>query len=141
MNVIKQWDSPQTFFYCDPPYPEAVQGHYDGYSITDFQNLVSTLNECQGSFLLSNYDQPGMEIPDDWERFEFDAYCSSSCKGRVNVDRSSIVETDYDERKRTEVVWRRFNKVPVRSEIQALYDSGRFNCFVAKDQNSMYEDW
>lgn len=128
LKVIKQWDSPQTFFYCDPPYPGAHQGHYCGYSLEDFRTLVETLDQCQGSFLLSNYDQPSINIPQNWERFEFGAVASS--RGRVGYDRSKKCDESDQNRKRTEVVWRRFNRVPVRKDIQKLYDSGKFDCFV-----------
>ena len=53
LSVIKRWDSPQTLFYCDPPYPKTEQGHYAGYTVDDFRRLVETLNQCQGAFLLS----------------------------------------------------------------------------------------
>jgi DNA adenine methylase len=129
LKIIKQWDSPQTFFYCDPPYPEADQGHYCGYTLGNFRELVSTLDNCQGSFLLSNYDQP-IEMPADWERFEFEANASSL--GRVGYDRSKKADESDQNRKRTEVVWRRFNRVPVREEIQKLYDSGAFDCFASQ---------
>ena len=127
LKVIKQWDSPQTFFYCDPPYPGTDCGHYCGYTIADFQALVDTLKDAQGSFILSNYDQPQVMIPDDWERFEFEATASS--RGRVGYDRSKKMDESEQNRKRTEVVWRRFNRVPVREEIQKLYDSGAYDCF------------
>lgn len=130
ITVIKQWDSPQTFFYCDPPYPDADQGHYKGFSVEDMQMLVNTLDKCQGSFILSNYDQPSIAIPENWERFEFSAVVSSLA--RVGYDRSKKVEESTQNRNRTEVVWRRFNRVPVREEIQKLYDSGKYDCFQGK---------
>jgi DNA adenine methylase len=126
LKIIKQWDSPQTFFYCDPPYPGTNCKSYKGYTLEDFQALVNTLDACQGSFILSNYDQP-IEMPQDWERFEFEAYASS--RGRGGYDRSKKADESGQNRKRTEIVWRRFNKVPVREEIQKLYDSGAFDCF------------
>jgi DNA adenine methylase len=129
LTVIRQWDSPQTFFYCDPPYPGTECGHYGGYTVEDFQALVSTLNECQGSFILSNYEQAGANIPDDWERFEFEATMSS--KGRVGYDRSKKADESHQNRERTEVVWRRFNRVPMRDEIKRLYASGAFDCFAS----------
>jgi hypothetical protein len=92
---------------------------------------VSTLDNCQGSFLLSNYDQ-GIEMPADWERFEFGA--NSSSHGRVGHDRSQKADESGKNRKRTEVVWRRFNRVPVREEIQKLYNSGAFDCFASKQE-------
>lgn len=126
LKIIKQFDSPQTFFYCDPPYPGTDCGSYKGYTLEHFEELVNTLDTCQGSFILSNYDQP-IEMPKDWERFEFETNASS--KGRVGYDRSKKADESDQNRKRTEVVWRRFNKVPVREEIQKLYDSGAFDCF------------
>ena len=127
LKIIRQWDSPQTFFYCDPPYPGTNCGHYRGYTIADFQALVDTLNNAQGSFLLSNYDQPDASIPADWERFEFEATASS--RRRVGYDRAKKMDETEQNRKRTEVVWRRFNRVPVREEIQKLYDTGAYDCF------------
>jgi len=140
LTCIKQWDSPQTFFYCDPPYPNADQGHYSGYTLDDFQNLVDTLDQCQGSFMLSNYNQE-IIFPSDWERFEFNSYCSASAKGRVRSDRSrKATKEELGNIKRTEVLWRRLNKVPVRKEIQKLYDSGKFDCFAkCKRQMSLNE--
>ena len=126
LKIIKQWDSPQTFFYCDPPYPSAEQGHYGGYTLEHFQALVSTLDTCQGSFILSNYDQP-IEMPKDWERFEFEATASS--RGRVGYDRSKKADESDQNRKRTEVVWRRFSRILPREEIRKLYDSGAYDCF------------
>ena len=131
LKIIKQWDSPQTFFYCDPPYPGTDCGSYKGYTLEHFQALVNTLDTCQGSFILSNYNQP-IEMPKDWERFEFEANASS--RRRVGYDRSKKADESNQNRKRTEVVWRRFNKVPVREEIQKLYDSGAYDCFAKPAQ-------
>jgi len=134
LKIIKQWDSPQTFFYCDPPYPGTNCGSYKSYTLEHFQALVNTLDTCQGSFILSNYNQP-IEMPKDWERFEFEANASS--RGRVGYDRSKKADESHQNRKRTEVVWRRFNKVPVREEIQKLYDSSAFDCF-AKPEKELW---
>jgi DNA adenine methylase len=136
LKIIRQWDSPQTFFYCDPPYPDSEQGHYAGYTIADFQALVDTLKDVQGSFILSNYDQPDASIPADWERFEFEATASSG--RRVGYDRSKKMDESDQNRKRTEVVWRRFNRVPVREEIQKLYNSGAYDCF-AKPTEELWQ--
>lgn len=126
LAVIRTWDSPQTFFYCDPPYIGADQGHYSGYSLNDFQNLVNALDNCSGSFLLSHYESAA-KIPESWERFQFDAVASSTA--RVGYDRSQKKDESTQNRKRTEIVYRRLNTVPVRPEIQKVYDSGAFDCF------------
>jgi DNA adenine methylase len=118
LNVIKNWDSPQTLFYCDPPYPGTAQGHYAGYTIDDFRALVSTLDSCVGSFVLSNYDQPDVEIPSDWERFEFGAYSSVCLHHRHHSQKG---------KRRTEVVWRRFNTEPIQPELAKVLMSGAFD--------------
>ena len=53
--VIKTRDREDSFFYCDPPYVGAVQGHYSGYLERDFDALLSTLATVKGKFLLSSY--------------------------------------------------------------------------------------
>jgi DNA adenine methylase len=55
LRIIRSRDTPETFCYCDPPYIGADQGHYDGYSQADFENLLDTLANMQGKFLLSSY--------------------------------------------------------------------------------------
>ena len=55
LYVIRSRDTEKTFFYCDPPYYNSDCGHYDGYSIEDFEALLKTLSGIKGKFLLSSY--------------------------------------------------------------------------------------
>jgi DNA adenine methylase len=57
LKFIKRWDSPQTLFYCDPPYPGTNLGHYSGYTMEDYQALCDALDNAKGSYILSNYSQ------------------------------------------------------------------------------------
>lgn len=126
LECIKKWDSPHTFFYCDPPYPGTHQGHYGGYTLGAFQALVNTLDQAQGSFILSNYDQPDATIPGGWVRHEIKTVmCAAGTSRKAG------------ETKRTEILWRRFNQVPVRKDIKALYDKGKFDCFSSQQQLSI----
>ena len=106
LDFIKLWDSPYTLFYCDPPYPGAHQGHYSGYTPGDFDALVEVLDNCQGSFVLSNYDQPG--VPDHWRRVEIEAVMSAA-NGRNRETQS-----------RTEVLWIMDRSGNVREDIRPL---------------------
>lgn len=117
LDCIRKWDSPQTFFYCDPPYPKTNQGHYGGYTAQDFQDLVDTLDQCDGSFILSNYHQPEATIPDDWQVVE------------IETRMSAAHAKDGTRGKRTEVLWIRDARKPVRPSLQKLYDAGKFDCF------------
>jgi DNA adenine methylase len=55
IEVIKLWDSEDTFFYCDPPYYNSDMGHYSGYTKQDFEKLLQALAVIKGKFLLSSY--------------------------------------------------------------------------------------
>jgi DNA adenine methylase len=55
LRVIRGRDVSDAFFYIDPPYVGADQGHYDGYSQEDFDNLLKLLETIQGKFLLSSF--------------------------------------------------------------------------------------
>jgi DNA adenine methylase len=56
LTVIKNYDSTETFFYIDPPYIGADQGHYNGYTDYDFTELLDFLVTIKGKFLLSSYN-------------------------------------------------------------------------------------
>ena len=58
LYVIRSRDTGDSFFYCDPPYFNSDCGHYDGYSEQDFENLLKTLSEIKGKFLMSSYPSP-----------------------------------------------------------------------------------
>ncbi len=55
LEVITTRDTPDSFFYCDPPYFNSDCGHYGGYSVENFKNLLSLLSQIKGKFLLSSY--------------------------------------------------------------------------------------
>ena len=56
-DLIELKDTPDTFFYCDPPYVSSQQGHYEGYKESDFLNLLNCLQNIKGKFLLSSYPE------------------------------------------------------------------------------------
>jgi DNA adenine methylase len=56
VEVVKQYDSPGTFHYIDPPYPNSECAHYKGYSFADLERLLIVLRDIEGKFLLSNYN-------------------------------------------------------------------------------------
>jgi len=55
LRIIGSRDTARTFFYLDPPYVGADQGHYDGYTQMDFDALLGILESIQGKFLLSSF--------------------------------------------------------------------------------------
>ncbi len=55
IKVINRCDDKETFIYADPPYIGSDQGHYKGYSESDYRELLDTLVKVKGKFLLSSY--------------------------------------------------------------------------------------
>ena len=88
-DVIKKYDSPTSYFYCDPPYYVVGEGNY--YSNHDFgrndhERLASALKEIQGKFSLSYYDFPLLSewFPENeykWEKKLF-AKAAAAKKGK-----------------------------------------------------------
>lgn len=117
LSIIDRWDSPQTCFYCDPPYPGTHLDPYKGYTIDDYQNLVERLDSIQGSFVLSSYAQ-GNE-PEHWARIDRATKCHASGKGKTNnKDRSrELTNEELGNRKRTESLFIMLNRSPVRPQL------------------------
>lgn len=54
---LGRYDSQQTVFYLDPPYPKnGVNYYHNMRSIEDHQRLAARLKETQGKWILSSYD-------------------------------------------------------------------------------------
>ena len=62
-KVIMARNTIDAFHYVDPPYVidennSVNQGHYNGYTQSDYRRLLDTLSEVKGKFLLSSYPSP-----------------------------------------------------------------------------------
>jgi len=59
VNVIKRYDSKETLFYCDPPYPHESRGDSKAYKyeMTDDEHreLAEALHNIEGKVALSGY--------------------------------------------------------------------------------------
>lgn len=54
-ELILKLDGDDVFFYFDPPYINAGQGHYFGYTEEEFLEFLGYLPMIKGKFLLSSY--------------------------------------------------------------------------------------
>jgi DNA adenine methylase len=74
LRVIRSRDTPDAFFYLDPPYAGADQGHYGGYAREGFDALLGLPEGIQGKFPLSSYRNkalPEFIRRNGWHMVEF----------------------------------------------------------------------
>ena len=74
-EVIKKYDSPNVYFYVDPPYHTVGEGVYysnHNFDRNDHERLANSLKNIQGKFSLSYYDFPLLSewFPKDQYKWE-----------------------------------------------------------------------
>jgi DNA adenine methylase len=98
LPLIKKTDAPETFFYIDPPYIGADQGHYKGYSAGDFQRLLDILTGLSGKFILSSY--PGDILnkyasKNNWSRISLDKFNSMKNDNGHLLKKTEVLTANY----------------------------------------------
>lgn len=122
LRFIERWDSPQTLFYCDPPYINTDKGHYSQYTQDDWIALCDLLDSIQGSYILSNYNQDYEPRSYD-KKLTFDTASTALSTGKVHKarDRSRKSDAaDIGNFKRTEVLWVCDRSGNMRSELKKI---------------------
>ena len=71
--LIRQYDRPNAFFYCDPPY-YSTEGYYQnvGFTTADHERLRNALTAIKGKFLVSYNDCP--EIRELYKGYKMYSY-------------------------------------------------------------------
>ena len=93
-KVIKSRDTSESFHYVDPPYINSNQGHYGGYSEQDYKNLLDTLSNIEGKFLLSSYPSEILEAyiqKNNWYSIHIEKPLSAS-KAKLGKKRPRKIE-------------------------------------------------
>ena len=73
LDVIRRYDSPDTLFYCDPPYPHESRRSLNTYayemSDRNHEELADALHVAKGAVAISGYRCPLMDrLYGDWRR-------------------------------------------------------------------------
>ena len=100
INVIKLKDSPTTFFYLDPPYVGSDMGHYQGYTQQDFDNLIDTLSQIQGKFILSSYPNEALDSARNlfgWKPLDLDKQLSMRNDKTVNKRKTECITYNFEQ--------------------------------------------
>ena len=100
VEVIQRYDSEETLFYCDPPYPHASRSDANAYGFEmkdrEHQALAEVLHTVRGKVAISGYHCALMdELYGDWQCIE-----SAPKKAHSTNTRSDNVKQD-----RVEVLW------------------------------------
>lgn len=108
IEVIKRYDSAETLFYCDPPYPHGSRGDANAYAheMTDEQHreLALVLRQVRGKVVLSSYQCELMdELYGDWRRIE----ASEKIVHSVKTPRREILWLNYETEE--ELAWQKAN--------------------------------
>lgn len=96
LKVIKRYDSPDTLFYCDPPYPHGSRGDKNAYryEMSDLMhmNLAEALKNVKGKVAISGYRCELMDkLYKDWNMRVAKTKKALSIKS----DRTEILWTNY----------------------------------------------
>lgn len=108
INVIRRYDSPETLFYCDPPYPHESRGDSKAYRYEmtddDHRMLAAVLHDVKGKVALSGYHSDLMdELYGDWACVEAPPKTIHS----VKQQRTEVLWINYPIEETT--AWRKSN--------------------------------
>jgi DNA adenine methylase len=103
-DVIKKYDSPKTYFYCDPPYYK-TEDYYANhqFGVDTHERLSNCLKSISGKFSLSYYDFPKLSewFPKEqftWKNKEF-AKAAMAKSGQSQTKGTEILIMNYGQNK------------------------------------------
>ena len=87
-NVMDKYDSPETYYYLDPPYYK-TENYYSAHDFDDDDHgrLCGMLHHIEGKFGLSYYEFPKLSewLPKDQYRWESKGFAKAASAGRKSV--------------------------------------------------------
>ena len=112
IEVIRRFDSPETLFYCDPPYVHESRSDINAYayemSNDEHRELAEVLHKVEGKVALSGYQSDLMgELYGDWKYIEAPTKKAHSTNTGANNNKQN----------RTEVLWVNY-EINVSTEYQ-----------------------
>ena len=113
LDIIKRYDTPDTLFYCDPPYDHSARVQDRCYKVepdsTYHRLIASALRSIEGYAAISGYkSRLYEELYSGW-------YCTEDKPNRYNENHSE----------RTEVLWTNYNpetfeKISIMPQVKQL---------------------
>ena len=109
-DVIERFDTPETLFYCDPPYPESIantstddRAYVEHLSEQDHRDLLTSLSNAEGMAAVSGFMNDlyidvldGMDT--EWYVMFADEQTSTANRKDTSVTRTNqeVLWTNYD---------------------------------------------
>jgi len=87
-DILKIYDTPNTFFYCDPPYVPETRRHgkyKHEMTLADHEELVKLLLQVKGKIVLSGYQHSVYEPLEQagWQRYDYETVCYAAGRTRA----------------------------------------------------------
>ena len=105
LEVIRYWDSPETFFYVDPPYWGKSVYYEVGEGDGHHEALVDLLLEVRGMVLLSGYDAPPYRRLEEAGWWRKEKRTSAYSAGRIRGSDLRGAGSAREKVARVEVLW------------------------------------
>lgn len=101
-EIIKRYDSPESYFYIDPPYVGRESYYKGGFSESDHIELAEMLRTIKGKALVSYYPDPLIDsLYSDWRIEKTDALVGAGvCKaerGQKKKKETELFIMNYEE--------------------------------------------
>jgi DNA adenine methylase len=120
-NILKNYDSPDTLFYCDPPYVTSTRrsgGYAHEMSDDDHKDLLNSLVAAEGVSIISGYESElytSILGENGWGKVLFETACRASgyTRGTGILGEGSAMRSQ----KRTEVLYIHTRIVPTAKRI------------------------
>lgn len=108
LRIIERYDTPDTLFYCDPPYPPSTRkggGYAHEMTHEDHAALVAALLKIKGKAALSCYDHPVYQplAAAGWQRVDWQTACHVA--GRTRNSGLQGAGAARAKQARTETLW------------------------------------
>lgn len=94
LEILRMYDKPETFFYCDPPYPISTRSacshgrHCYSHEMTneDHRILADALHAVRGKVIVSGYLCPlYVSLYRDWRRLDVDTLADGARPRRESI--------------------------------------------------------
>lgn len=95
-NCILKYDTPETFFYCDPPYFGSKDYYSTKFTESNHRQLAEILHGIKGKAMISHYSNPVYdELYKGWNRDQFQSFNGSITKANNKILKNKTTEVVY----------------------------------------------